>query len=330
MTRMIAVAACALLSFPPSICAQIYLPAPGGIGIQYNGGRLKVSGYYAPGLVVPVSPGGVILGPPGYLVSPYSVERRVIAQQIVPPLISRVALPPEPDVTGIDLDLESPDKLYPPGTAPTKKPVVKPIEPKADLPKKPPEELLKPPAAVPEGPPPPMKPPVEDLLTPRAGVADESRRLVELGVLAFQQRAYGLAVMRFEQASAVDPANARAFFLLAQSYLAVGQFRDAVKAIHAGLDLRPDWPVAKFSPRTELYAGALEDWLEHRRRLVDAVKWRPKDGGYLFLRAYIEWFDGERPQAVELFHNARPLVADPQWIDLFLKHAPAVPLAKGP
>jgi len=185
MTRMIALATCALLGFAPAIRAQVFVPAPGGISFQYASGKLKVSGSYAPGLVIPVGPGGVVLGPPGYLVSPYgAVERRVIVQKVGPPPMPRVVLPPEPDVSGIDLDLESPDKLYPPGTAPARKPVVKPVEPKVEQPKKPPEELLKPPETVkPEAPAPPMKPPPEDLLTPRAVPADESRRLVDLGLL---------------------------------------------------------------------------------------------------------------------------------------------------
>ena len=329
MTRMIVAALFGLALGVPALHGQVYVPAQNGIGLQYSGGRLKVSGYYTPGLVVPVGPNGVVLGPPGYLVPPHGIlsERRVIVQQMASPSMPRVLPPaPEPDVSGIDLDLESPDKLYPPGTAPAKKPAAaRPADAKFEQPKKPAEELLKPPA-----PAPPAKPPSDDLLTPRANPVDESRRLVELGLIAFHQQAYGLAVMRFQQATEIDPANARAFFLLAQGYLAVGQFRDAVPAIQAGLKLRPDWPLAKFSPRNELYGDALEDWLEHRRRLVDAVKRKPQDSSYLFLRAYVEWFDGERAQAAEWFQNARPLTADPQWIDLFLKSAPALPVAKGP
>src|ERR1043166_8520826 len=175
MTRTISAAACLLFALVPALRAQVYLPQ-GGIGVQYNGGRLKVSGYYSSGLVVPVSPGGVVLGPPGYLVSPYGapygvpygvMERRVIVQQFAPPPVQRYVPPEPPDVSGIDLDIESPDKLYPPGSALAKKPVARPAEPKIEQPKKPAEELVKPPVVKPEPPAPPMKPPADDLLTPR-------------------------------------------------------------------------------------------------------------------------------------------------------------------
>src|SRR5205823_3232280 len=122
---------------------------------------------------------------------------------------------PDYDLSGIDLDVESPDRLFPPGTAPAARPeVARPARPKDEAPNKPP---VKPEPAAP----PPMKPPAEDLLQPRAGAAEEAGRLVELGIRAFRDQEYGVAAWRFRQASEVHPANARAFFLLGQAYLAV-------------------------------------------------------------------------------------------------------------
>jgi Flp pilus assembly protein TadD len=165
------------------------------------------------------------------------------------------------------------------------------------------------------------------LLQPRAGAGPESRRLVDLGVLAFKAQQYGLAAWRFQQASVIDPTNARSFFLLAQAYVGVGQFRDAVWAVQEGLRLQPDWPVRDFRPRRDLYGIGKADWLEHVRRVDDAVTRQPDDSAYLFLRAYVAWFDGRRPQAAEWFHQARALVADPRWIDLFLLQAPPPAIA---
>ena len=59
----------------------------------------------------------------------------------------------------------------------------------------------------------------------------------------------------------------------------------AVRAIHEGLRLDPDWPVRDFRPRFELYVAEPDDWIEHRRRLDDAVKRQPRDADYAFLRA---------------------------------------------
>ncbi len=163
---------------------------------------------------------------------------------------------------------------------------------------------------------------MDDLWEPRAGAADESRRLTELGVRAFRAGDYGIALWRFRQATEVDPNHARAFFLLGQARLVAGQYAEAVAAIEAGLKLQPDWPTSDFRPRIDLYGDQPEDWLEHRRRLDDAVKRKPADYALLFLRGYVAWFDGQRMQAAEWFRKARPAAADPAFVDLFLKHVP--------
>ena len=92
MTRMIVAALFGLALGVPALHGQVYVPAQNGIGLQYSGGRLKVSGYYTPGLVVPVGPNGVVLGPPGYLLPPHGIlsERRVIVQQMASPSMPRV------------------------------------------------------------------------------------------------------------------------------------------------------------------------------------------------------------------------------------------------
>jgi tetratricopeptide (TPR) repeat protein len=301
MTRMLVLLAVSTsLSVASAANAQF---GQGGITIQYSGKGLKT------GVFVPVGPGGVLVNPPVF----GSVERRVFVQKVI------VGPPPRPlapdyDLSGIDLDIYSPDRLYPAGTAPAPRKAEALLEPK-----KAPEMPRSPaPLPKPEVPAPPAKP----------SAAEESQRLMELGKQAFREQEYGLAAMRFRQASELDGANARAFFLLAQAYLAVGQYRDAVQSIEEGLKLDPDWPACDFRPRLELYTAA-DDWIEHRARLNEAVKRQPKDASFAFLRAYAAWFDGDRPQAVTWFLAARALSPDPRWVDLFLKHAAAPVVAAG-
>jgi hypothetical protein len=284
-------------------------PYSPGVGFQYSGGRLRIAGFVPLFPVVGPPSSTIVIGPPATV-----VERRVTVRPVAPPV--------EYDLSGIDLDVESPDRLYPPGTAP-----LRPVRPEPVPDRKKPEPPVKqppPPAPAPA----PNKTPEDELFTPRAGAADEARRLTELGLRAFRAGEYGLALWRFRQASGVDPSNARAFFLMAQAFIAVGQYREAMPVLQDGLRLQPDWPTADFRPRAELYKDNPADWLEHRRRLEEAVQREPTEFAYLFLRAYVAWFDGQRPQATEWFLRARARTADPTWVDLFLKHAP-VPVVAG-
>jgi hypothetical protein len=279
----------------------------GGVSFISNGRGARVG---------PFGPAGLLFGPPMY----GTIQRRVVIQQVIVVPVPR-SVAPDYDLSGIDLDVQSPDRLYPPGAGPPKKAERLPEPRKAP-------ELPKPPSppAKQDLPVPPVTPPTDDLWQPRAGAVEESQRLVELGKRAFRAQAYGLAAMRFRQAREVNPADAKASFLLAQAYLAVGQYRDAVRAIQEGLKLDPDWPRRDFQPRGELYAVA-DDWIEHRQRLNDAARRQPKDASFAFLRAYAAWFDGERPQAMMWFLAARVLATDPRWIDLFLKQAPGPAVA---
>ena len=97
---------------------------PGGIGIQYNSGNLRIGGFFPTGGatygVVPINPygvGPVIVGYPAYVTPAYgSINTRVTVQVNTPPviLVKRRSLPyiEEYDVTGIDLDAEHPSKIW--------------------------------------------------------------------------------------------------------------------------------------------------------------------------------------------------------------------------
>jgi tetratricopeptide (TPR) repeat protein len=179
-----------------------------------------------------------------------------------------------------------------------------PVKPEADKPPAPPQ---RPRPARPE----------ED---PRA----EYDRLLSLGRTAFAAREYGRAAQRFQQATQVQPNAALAHFLLAQSFLALGKYRDAVEAIHAGLARQPDWPTAFFKP-LDLYGPHVAEYPEHLRRLEEVWHRQPDDPVLLFLYAYQLWFDGRKEEARLLFQRALPGATDPGVIQGFLRALPPAP-----
>lgn len=325
-------AAAALLVHAREVAAQ-GCPPPGRVTFQLTSGRLKVVGSWSTGpaiYLVPAGSGSPLLLPPGFGPPVYGViERRIIIERFVPVRAGR-SLAPDYDLSGIDLDVEPVERLFPPGALPASKPpgTLPPPQPlRSPAPKKDVAKRLPPPSAKPSVST-AKKPPIDELLVPRAGAAEESRRLAELGLRAFRAGEYGIAARRFRQAVDQDPAHARACFLLAQAYLAVGQLRDAAAAVEQGLRLDPDWPARAFNPAEDLYGEAPDDWRSHRKRLDAAVAREPQALAYRFLRAYAAWFDGRRALAAQWFREARPSAADPRWIDLFLKHAPDLPVAR--
>jgi hypothetical protein len=145
----------------------------------------------------------------------------------------------------------------------------------------------------------------------------EQAALVQAGRKAFTSGLYGRAAELFQQATAAAPALADAFFLLAQTQLALGKYQEAVATIHQGLAKQPDWPTDGPSLR-ELYAADPGAWAEHRRQLDEAATAWPGDPALDFLRAYVYWFDGRRDEARALFRQVRERVAKPEVIDRFL------------
>ncbi len=242
-----------------------------------------------------------------YFGNPYApiygvAERRVSVQVIAPTVMVRPRRPSY-DLSGIDLDAESPDKIWgkkselvkAPGAGP--KEIAKPM---------PPEERKAPVIAKP----PPVK------------LIPEGERLVEMGIAAFQDGEYNIAILRFRQAAATEPPGPRAGFLQAQANIAVGKFHEAVELLQNQLARRPDWPMSGFRPKAELYGNA-DAWDAQRERLLTAQKLHPKDADFPFLLGYLSWFDGERDVALDHFQQSRALMADPRWSDLFLKGAAA-------
>ncbi len=286
-------------------------------------------------------PGGVTIvscRPPGILIPigrPFAMVTAQAVVRVIGPA-SRLRFQ-EVDLSGVDLDVVGPEMLQPgfkpniakiPQPPANKKPLEKfDVEKQPEIPlkpqkmKEPPQKELPPPAKI-APPPPPGKP--ANLLEPRAEPLEESRRLTELGLIAFSGREYGLAMRRFQQATEAEQGQPRPRFFLAQAYLALGQYREAVAAIENGMRRQPNWPLSGFQPRVDLYKGIEDDWFAHQKQLAEVVVLHPDRAVYLFLEAYQSWFDGQRDRAAGLFDHAKILGPDNVFIDEFLKVMPKV------
>lgn len=242
-----------------------------------------------------------------------------------PPLILPPPMP-EYDLSGVDLDLVAPKKRTFDGDRP---PAWEPDLP-PDLPGKDVSKPVPPrrPGDVPAAKPPAARPPAPKIPEPPGGgPREESARLLTLGVGAFGAEEYGLAALRFRQATAADPKGSRAHFLLAQAQFALGKYRDAVASIHAGMRRHKEWPRAPFQPRLDLYKGIEPSFDAHLKRLQATLAKAPDDPAFLFLHGHQLWFDGRQPQALAAFRRARMFAADTTFLDAFLAAAPPGPVA---
>jgi Flp pilus assembly protein TadD len=158
-----------------------------------------------------------------------------------------------------------------------------------------------------------VKPPMPPAQLPR-----DEKGLMELGIAEFRAGDFGLAAQRFRRARDSKPDLSQAYFLLAQTEFAMGQYRDAVATIHAGMALDKQWPRLAIHPRLDLYQGREADYADHLQRLGNSVAAQPNQPALLFLMAHQLWFDGRRADALALFQRARPLSANPSFVDMFL------------
>jgi len=309
--------------------AQAQFVGPGlgyGAGFGFQRRNLVVGGFFGGGYA-PYGPYALVPAGPFYPFAPYGGGYKQVTIIIPPPVLvqsagqrRQIAPEPEYDLSGVDLDLVSPDDLLKPRAelerimAENKRLLAlqprKRVAPPADMPppaRKPPD--IKKPA-------PPPRPPEEI----RPG--EEYKRLLELGQEAFQRQFYGIAAQRFAQAAKFDPAKSTPYFLLSQAKFALGKYAEAVRAVEQGMRVRNDWPLAKFQTPAELYKGN-DDYVVHLKRLEDALAADPKNADFLFLVGHQLWFAGFRERAAEVFRRARPLAVDPAFIDAFLRVAPA-------
>ncbi|MBI2804060.1 MAG: tetratricopeptide repeat protein [Planctomycetes bacterium] len=334
------------LTLASDASAQFFAPIIGlpviardGIAFHIGGRRLRIDGFLGFGppypAVVPVTPTpfGFRQVAPAYLPYSYygygygysygfpfpgygSINQNYSLTIITPPALVRPRLSlvqdrEVEDLSGIDLDVESPTKIWGnkrglakgrPGA--NKDELVK--APKGEDEKK--NELaanqVKPPAALP----------------PKVDRRSEGEQLIDEGIASFRKREFGLALLRFRQAGEADPPGPRAGFYQAQANLAIGKYAQAADLLKDALRKNPDWPASNFRPKKDLY-GDPADLMNLRKRLEQAQAADPNDADLLFLLGYLSWFDGQRDEAVALFNRSRVRAGDTQWCDLFLKVA---------
>lgn len=309
---------------------------PGGVSFGRGPvvGGVSWGGYY-PGFYAPAPYGyagrnsSITIYPPG-------------SSPSAPPASANAPTPPPVDTPRELRDEDFPDKIIirpgkktvvpreaikpEPGPAPAEAgagPPPKPKEPEPAPRPKEPDRMEQPPKPWwPQLPPAPQRP-----VPPAEPNASPAQPMIDLGREAFSDphREYARAEQRFQRAVEIDPKNPLAYFDLAQAQFALGKYREAVAHIHAGLRLQPIWPASQFSPR-ELYGPNGDEFADHMRLLRQALTRRPDDAALLFLYGYELWFAGQQPEARQYFQRALPLVAQPQFIQMFLQ-AGAVPMA---
>jgi hypothetical protein len=334
MRRHWFVAASLVLSFTFEAPAQVvFAPPPvvvsGPVLVLQGGiGNALVPGFYTAGYPL-WAPAGSVYGN-----SYGGFDSRITIKVISSTVVVRQPVFPaqEVDLRGVDLDVLGPEALRPGANA--ARILLPPPEVKkpAEIPEPRKVEPAKAPAVPPRkeipAPPKPAPPPKADrppgLGEPKAEPLEESRRLTELGLNAFRAQEYNLAARRFDQAAEVAPAQAYPYFLLAQAFVALGKYQQAVAAIENGMSRQQDWPLSRFQPRADLYQGIEADWFAHKKQLADAQSRDPNQPVFLFLQAYQWWFDGQRDEATWMFERVRVLAPDNPFIAEFLKMVPKV------
>ncbi len=322
--------------FPPPVVGMPVV-LPNGIDFHYKRGGLRINGFIPTGgaaaAVLPVIPGAVGPGaffpatyyPYAYPYFPYgypfpamgAVDQRITVTVTQPALLiqGRTGLAPymeDYDLSGIDLDVESAAKIWGKRAAvlgkaeanPQAKPELARVVPPA-------EKKLRVAAEVANMPQPPI--------VRKPAPALDGAQLVDSGSKAFRAGEFALALRNFRDAAELTPNLARAWFLQAHTTIAMGRLSDAVVQIEAGLKRNPHFHLNGFRPKTELYADQIPLWAEHLDMVKKAHRQNPKNADALFLLGYLAWYDGDREAAVGFFEQARPLVAETRFVDLFLK-----------
>ncbi|HYV39588.1 MAG TPA: hypothetical protein VE988_28125 [Gemmataceae bacterium] len=284
-----------------------------GVRVTYKNGNIVVGSVYtsstvygiAPVYPPPYYPAPVVLVPPG---------PRVIVTGVKYPTLGPGYAPA--DIRGVDLDLvplKKPEALKLPEPKITEPEPFKQL-PGVDVSKPVPPVRPGDPMPQPKTPPKKPQPPAEPLADPVA----EGGRLTDLALVAFQEGDYGVAAQWCRKAVVKAPMLSRAWFLLAQAEFAMGNYRDAVTTIHAGMKIDKQWPRTPIQLRDDLYKGREADFSEHMKRLTESVAANPNHPTLLFLVAHQLWFDGQRKDALALFQRARPLAKDGMFVDAFL------------
>lgn len=308
-------------------------------GYPYSGGTYFYPGYgpgWRPGSGNPYflpPPGGLapppygpsVFGPPWYYPPPIIIANPPLIIVVANPNLNGGVVPIGPPVVQHDPPRGNPEG-GPPGAKPGQFIV---ITPKKDVQQAAANPMIPDGAIVPAAEkvmaPEPQRlprfdpfagPPMGNIEKREADPQREFARLLKLAQQAFAEEEYGRAIDFLDRAANARPADALPHFLKAQSYIAAGQYAEALDAIRSGMKLNPDWPTAGIRPR-DLYAVHPERFDGHVAALRLALAENPGDSSLQFLLGYELWFSGKRDEAIELFRAAQrePLAAQ------FLKHA---------
>lgn len=310
----------------------LFSPAP-GVGFDYRGRRLGVSGFFSPyfGYYPGYATTSVtyIYTPPQSVVLPAAAAPPVVINN-QPIIIVGAKADVEDDGEFIRVmpkkrkanDQAAVREEALPGEAAGK---FRPVDPKER------EQARQPAAAEPKPipnvkapPPPPVQPAVP--LRPADNPRDESARQVALGKEAFAAQEIGRAERRFARAALLAPNDPQPYFLMAQAQFALGKYQEAVDSIQAGLRLSRDWPNTLFRPR-DLCGPNAADFDDHLQRLEETLARNPNDPALLFLDAYERWFSGQLDEARALFQRAAKVTPDKTFIELFLRARVGIPVA---
>jgi hypothetical protein len=285
-----------------------------GIVVGFSGGRGY--GYVRTGRLL--SSSGFYGGPYGFGPGSVTIVQPYVSRSTIIVVVPRESLSRNRDR---DRDEEPPDGAFrirprrerepepPREPEPERIKPPKPVAPAEQAELIPPPQLLEQPGKKPAEEPKPR--PAED---PR----EASARHIEIGKNAFADGEYGRSAFRFQKAADLMPDQALPQFLLAQASFALGKYRDAVSAVHAGMALDPTWPVtgARFAA---LYGPDNNELALHLKQLAAARAAHPDDSVLLFLQGVVLWFDGRQDDARPLFEKAAPRVPDRRDIDRFLQ-----------
>lgn len=320
MRSLLPTALTVVLLVAPSASAQCLGP---GCGWGFGFGGPKVRGVVWGPPIVPV-PWGFSYG--------YTFNTAYFNPWVVPPPMA-IPLPPTlgvfslademPTTGGVDLaalrkkltdDRDAEQQVKERVDAAVKRGEFVVFEPGKPLPKR--AEV--PPVKVPDSPKPAEAVSPKPDARPPADPAALARFHLHRGQAAFDAGELGRATERFAAAVAADPKLGEAYFNLAQTRIARGQYTEAMEAIRTGMKNVPGWADARWST-TDLY-------LAHPKRLtadVDdlkaAVAAAPTDSTRAFLYAHHLWFSGEKVAATELFRQLDGKVKEKELVQPFLK-----------
>lgn len=136
------------------------------------------------------------------------------------------------------------------------------------------------------------------------GGLELAKRAVESGRNALAHAEYGRALELFRKAAEQNPNDPITYYLLAQTQIAVGKYREAVSSISAGMMLKADWSASKFQPRN-LHGENEKVFDEQITQLRAALAEFPDDPTLNFLLGHQLWFDNKKEDAKPLLAKAK-------------------------